>query len=81
MIDSLNEDEKIILKAFYESDNKMDKDTFKNNVLKNHQMQRVTSEKAIQNLVTKKIVSDSSGYISLTNDLGLELVDELFRSK
>jgi hypothetical protein len=47
LINSLSEDEKIILKAFYESDNKIHRDTFKDNILKNHKMQKVTSEKAI----------------------------------
>jgi hypothetical protein len=79
LIENLNEDEKVILKAFYESDHQMMKSTFKDNILKNNNMKKVTSEKAIQSLVRKKIVLDSGGVVSLSDDLGLELVNELFR--
>jgi len=44
----LEEDEKIILKSFFETDSKMNKSSFKDFVLKNKQMQKVTAEKAIQ---------------------------------
>ena len=48
LISSLEEDEKIILKSFFETDSKMNKSSFKDLVLKNKQMQKVTAEKAIQ---------------------------------
>ena len=44
----LEEDEKIILKSFFETDSKMNKSSFKDLFLKNKQMQKVTAEKAIQ---------------------------------
>jgi hypothetical protein len=78
LIASLEDDEKIILNSFYETDSKMNKVQFKDNVLKNKNMQKVTSEKAIQSLVGKKVVLDQYGDVSLT-ELGLRVVDELFR--
>lgn len=78
LISSLEEDEKIILKSFYETDSKMNKNSFKDRILKNKNMQKVTSEKAIQSLARKNVVLDQYGDVSLT-ELGLRVVDELFR--
>ena len=78
LLNSLEEDEKVILKSFFETDSKMNKNSFKDWILKNKQMQKVTSEKAIQSLVSKIIVLDEYGEVSLT-ELGLRVVDELFR--
>lgn len=77
---SLGEDEKIILKSFYETDSKMNKNNFKEWVLKNKDMQKVTSEKAIQSLVGKKVLLEHYDNVSLTA-LGLKVVDELFRGE
>ncbi|DAB34823.1 MAG TPA: hypothetical protein CFH82_03675 [Sulfurospirillum sp. UBA12182] len=78
LIKSLEKDEKVMLKSFFETDSKMNKNSFKDLILKNNQMQKVTSEKAIQSLISKKIVLDQFGDVSLT-ELGLKVVDELFR--
>lgn len=43
-------------------------------------MQKVTSEKAIQSLNSKRILEDNSLYVILTG-FGLEFVDKLFRKK
>ena len=74
----LEEDEKIILKWFFETDSKMNKSSFKDLVLKNKQMQKVTAEKAIQTLVGRKVVLEKYGEVSLT-ELGLRVVDKLFK--
>lgn len=78
LIASLDEDEKIILKSFFETDSKINKNSFKDWILKNKQMQKVTAEKAIHSLVGRKVVLDQYGEVSLT-ELGLRVVDELFR--
>ncbi len=78
LISSLEEDEKIILKSFFETDSKMNKSSFKDLVLKNKQMQKVTAEKAIQSLVGRKVVLEKYGDVSLT-ELGLKVVDKLFK--
>lgn len=78
LVSSLDNDEKVILKSFFETDSKMNKNSFKEWVLKNKQMQKVTSEKAIQALVTKKMVLDQYGDVNLT-EFGLKIVDKLFR--
>ncbi len=43
-------------------------------------MQKVTSEKVIQSLTSKKILEKNSFNVILT-DFGLELVDKLFKGK
>ncbi|KFL34040.1 MULTISPECIES: hypothetical protein [unclassified Sulfurospirillum] len=80
LISLLEEDEKIILKSFFETDSKMNKNQFKEMVFKNKNTKKVTSEKAIQSLVAKKIILDNFGDVGLT-ELGLRVVDELFREK
>jgi hypothetical protein len=78
LVSSLTEDEKKILKTFYENDSQMNKDRFKEKVLKDKNMQKVTSEKAIRSLVKKEMVTDKHGTVGLT-ELGLGVVDEIFR--
>ena len=68
------------LQFFYETDGKMNKDKFKDWILKNKNMQKVTSEKVIQSLAEKEIVFDKYGDLSLS-ELGLRAVDELFRGE
>lgn len=54
------------------------KNSFKEWFLKNKNIQKVTSENAIQTLGRKKLVLDQYDNVSL-NELGLGVVDELFR--
>ncbi len=58
----------------------MDKNKFKNILFDIKKMQKVTSEKTIQSLISKKILEDNSLYVILTG-FGLDLVDKLFRGK
>ena len=78
IIQTLNNDEKIVLETFFQNDSNMDKNKFKNILLDIKKMQKVTSEKAIQSLISKKILEDNSLYVILTG-FGLEIVDKLFR--
>ena len=80
IIQTLNDDEKIVLETFFQNDSNMDKNKFKNILFDIKKMQKVTSEKAIQSLISKRILEDNSLYVILTS-LGLELVDKLFRGK
>ena len=80
IIQTLNNDEKIVLETFFQNDSNMDKNKFKNILFDIKKMQKVTSEKTIQSLISKRILEDNSLYVILTS-LGLELVDKLFRGK
>lgn len=80
IIQTLNDDEKIVLETFFQNDSNMDKNKFKNILFDIKKMQKVTSEKTIQSLISKRILEDNSLYVILTS-LGLELVDKLFRGK
>ncbi len=78
IIQTLNDDEKIVLETFFQNDSNMDKNKFKNILLDIKKMQKVTSEKTIQSLISKRILEDNSLYVILTG-FGLEIVDKLFR--
>lgn len=80
IIQTLNDDEKIVLETFFQNDSNMDKNKFKNILFDIKKIQKVTSEKTIQSLISKRILEDNSLYVILTS-LGLELVDKLFRGK
>jgi hypothetical protein len=80
IIQTLNNDEKIVLETFFQNDSNMDKNKFKNILFDIKKIQKVTSEKTIQSLISKRILEDNSLYVILTS-LGLELVDKLFRGK
>lgn len=80
IIQTLNNDEKIVLETFFQNDSNMDKNKFKNILFDIKKMQKVTSEQTIQSLISKRILEDNSLYVILTS-LGLELVDKLFRGK
>lgn len=74
---SLNKNEKIILKYFYNTNNRLQKEQFKQSIKEKESMQKVTSERAIRSLTDKKILEESLDYIELS-DIGLELVEYLF---
>ena len=78
IIQTLNNDEKIVLETFFQNDSNMDKNKFKNILLDIKKMQKVTSEKAIQSLISKNILNETTFNVILTS-FGLEIVDKLFR--
>lgn len=79
LVSELSDDEIKVLNLFYKSDRNI-KDNFKNDLLKELNMQKATSEQVLRSLIVKELVTEQNIYVYLT-DLGLKVVNELFKEK